>query len=73
MIYINLIFSHIDLPILVVDKLEEFLNYSNEKKLNLSYFGMCQRGQILYKIIYYVIKKEYCYISLVHKRIILSS
>ena len=29
------LFSHIDLPILVVDKLEEFLNYSNEKKLNL--------------------------------------
>ena len=29
------LFSHIDLPILVVDKLEEFLNYSNQKKLNI--------------------------------------
>ena len=29
------LFSHINLPILVVDKLEEFLNYSNEKKLKI--------------------------------------
>ena len=29
------LFSHINLPILIVNKLEEFLNYSNEKKLNI--------------------------------------
>ena len=29
------LFSHINLPILTVDKLEEFLNYSKEKKLKI--------------------------------------
>tara|TARA_Y100000739_G_scaffold204431_1_gene191069 strand:- start:501 stop:1379 length:879 start_codon:yes stop_codon:yes gene_type:complete len=29
------LFSHINLPILTVNKLEEFLNYSKEKKLNI--------------------------------------